>query len=129
MAKSKAPKFKRYCKQGKTYTDGFYFKDKYKNPIDYSDYSARIEIRTAIPTETSTPGDDSVILTLTSADGDIVIVGNKVTITIDSERTAALEVGSYFWELELFNGDDPPHIPTIMEPSPFVVTPEVTLND
>lgn len=129
MAKSKAAKFKRYCKQGKTYKDGFYFKDKYKNPIDYSDYSARMEIRRSLPTADSTPGDTDVILTLTSADGDIVVSGNKVSITIDSQRTAALEVGSYFWELELFNSDDPPHVPTIMEPSSFVVTPEVTLND
>lgn len=128
MATAKAPKFKRYCQQGKTYRDGFVFNDSYGNPINYSSYSARIEIRTALPSETSTPGDSEVLATLTSADGDITITNNRVTIVIDSEVTATFPVGSYFWELELFSSDDPPYVPTIMSPSSFVVTAEVTLN-
>jgi hypothetical protein len=129
MATAKAPKFKRFCQQGKTYRDGFEFNDKYENPIDYSEYSARIEIRTAIPTETSTPGDSDVLVTLSTETGEIVINNNRVSITIDSEVTATFPVNTYFWELELFSADDPPYIPTIMQPSSFVVTPEVTLND
>lgn len=129
MATVKAPKFKRYCQQGKTYKDGFAFADKYGNPVDYSDYNARMEIRTALPTEDSTPGDSEVIATLTTDDGQITIEANRVIIVIDSEVTATFPTGSYFWELELYSSDDPPHVPTIMSPSSFVVTPEATLND
>lgn len=129
MAKVKAPKFKRYCQQGKTYKDGFALSDKYNNPVDYSDYNARIEIRTALPTESSTPGDSDVLATLSTETGEITITGNRILIVIDSDVTATFPTGPYFWELELFNSDDPPHIPTIMSPSSFVVTAEATLND
>ena len=126
MATSKAPKYDRLCKQGKTYTDGFAYTDSYGNPVDYSDYTARIEIRSAIPTSASTVGDDDVLITLTTENDGITIDGHKVLIDIDAETTATFPVGTYYWELELIASDG--YIPYIMEPSKFKVTQEVTLN-
>jgi hypothetical protein len=127
MAITKKPKYPRLCKQGKTYTDGFLYNDEFGNPVDYSDYIARIEIRSSFPDEDSETNDDDVLITLTTENGGITIDGNRVLIRIESNVTSTFPIGTYYWELELVSSDDPPYIPYLMEPSTFKVTGEVTL--
>ena len=126
MAITKKPKFDRICPQGKTYTDRLGFFDAYRNPISYSGYTARIEIRSELPTATSEAGDADVVLSL-STDDYISIDEHSVTISIPPSVTEALAVGTYFWELELVGPGG--EIPYFMSPSKFKVVSEVTLND
>jgi len=126
MAIRKKPKYDRICPQGKTYTDRYGLLTKQRNPIDYTGYSARIEIRSVIPDDDSTPGDDDVILSI-STDDYITIDEHIVTIVLPPSITAALDVGTYWWELELISPSG--EIPYFMSPSKFKVVSEVTLND
>lgn len=128
MALAKKDKYPRFCKQGKTYKDAFGFSDSNREPLDLTGYSARMEVRRSLPTSTSTAGDSEVIVSLSTDNGMITIDAGVVYMEIDAETTATFEVGSYFWELELVRDSDG-YIPTIMEPSAFKVTQEITLND
>ena len=126
MAITKKPKFPRICPQGKTYRDMMRFYDVYKNPVSYAGYTARIEIRSALPDGDSTAGDDDVLITLTTDDY-ITVDEHEVSIVIPASVTETFPVGVYYWELELISSGG--EIPYLMEPSTFKVSQEVTLNE
>ena len=127
MALTKRSKQKLICPQGKTFRCVIRFNDSNGNIIDLTDYTARIEIRDALPTVDSVADDDNVIFALTTENGGIDIdpLLGKVSLFIAKEDTASFPVASYFWELELISGND--ETPYIMAPSAFSVLGEVTL--
>lgn len=84
--------------QGATFYLNLIYQDSNGVPINLIGSTARMQLRRAF---------DSVAeLTLTSADGDIVITGatGNILITISDEDTGALEAGFYLYDLELDNG-------------------------
>ena len=127
MALAKKSKQKLICPQGKTFRAVMRFNDNNGNIIDLTGYTARIEIRDTLPTETSVTNDDNVIFVLTTQNGGISIdpLLGKVSLFISKENTASFAVASYFWELELISSNG--ETPYIMAPSAFSVLGEVTL--
>lgn len=128
MAFQKLPKQKIITYQGKTLRFSVTLTDMDDNFQDLTGYTARLEIRKALPTlGVNTPGDDDVIIRLTTENGGINIdpeIG-LVNIYISDEDSATFPAGNYFWELEVESpsGDVPP----IMAPSSFQVIGENTL--
>jgi len=127
MALTKRSKQKLICPQGKTFRAVMRFNDSNDNIIDLTDYTARIEIRDTLPTDTSVADDASVIFVLSTENNGIIIdpLLGKVSLFIAKEDTASFAVASYFWELELIS--DSGETPYIMAPSAFTVLGEVTL--
>lgn len=128
MAFVKLPKQKIICYQGKTLRFSVVLTDSDQNLQDLTGFTARIEVRTALPTlGQNTPDDGDVLSLLTTENGGINIQPElgRVDIFIADEETETFPVGSYFWELELESpsGDVPP----IMAPSSFQVLQENTL--
>ena len=129
MALKKAPKQKLLCPQGKTFTKSIRITDKFKNLADLTGYTARIEIRSVLPTlGESTPEDDDVIHVLTTENGGITIdpLIGKVSLFISDEDTASFPIQSYIWELELTSSTG--NKPYLMSPSAFQVLSENTLG-
>ena len=67
-------------------------------PINLSGLTAEMQIR-------SLPEDSTVALTLSTANGDIVIQGAQgiITITATSTETEPISPGPYYYDLELTN--------------------------
>ena len=126
MASRKAPKIKQFCPQGKSFSLKMSFVDSFGNIIDLTGFTARLEVRTKLPDENSTPGDDDVLHSV-STDDDIVIDGalGQVVVSISESVTAGFPVGAYFWELELVGSSG--EVPYFMQPSSFIVLAENTL--
>ena len=84
------------CWQGKTFEQIYFFKDTDNVAIDMSDWTARIQVRTAIDAAT-------YIVELTTENGGIIIDGEagKVTLFIDDATTSSFAPGSYKYDLEL----------------------------
>jgi len=82
--------------QGATYSQTITWKDPSKNAIDLTGYTARMQIRGK---RTST----SATLSLTTENGGITLGDAEGTIAlyISATDSAALEVGTYVYDLEL----------------------------
>lgn len=68
------------------------------NPINLSGLTAKMQLR-------SLPDDPNIALTLSSANGDIIIQGAQgiVKITATSAQTVNVSAGPYYYDLELTN--------------------------
>ena len=84
--------------QGATFSRTFTWKDDAGVAINITGYTARLQIRTAFESS-------STILSLTSSSG-ITLGGSAGTIvvSVSATDTAALDPGSYVYDLELVNG-------------------------
>ena len=84
--------------QGATFYLNLVYQDSNGVPVNLTGNTARMQLRRTFSS--------SADLTLTSADGDIVITGNtgNILITISDEDTGSLEAGFYLYDLELDNG-------------------------
>lgn len=131
---AKAPKIPLLCPQGKSFVRVIRLKTADPNdplvsiPWDLTGYTARCEVRSKLPSESSVPGDGDVLLTLTTENGgiEIVPVDGKVSLFIDPVTTASFDLGTYFWELELVSSSG--FVPYFMTPSKFKVVSENTLT-
>lgn len=73
-------------------------KDPSGNPINLSGLTAKMQLR-------SLPDDPTAELTLSSANGDIVIQGAQgiINVTASSALTVNVSPGTYYYDLELTN--------------------------
>jgi len=83
--------------QGSIFTLNLIYQDSSGVPINLTGNTARMQLRRKFGSIAD--------LTLTSADGDIVITGNtgNILITISDEDTGSLDSGFYLYDLELDN--------------------------
>jgi hypothetical protein len=127
MALSKKPKYPVFCPQGKTFTATGRFTDKYNEVSKLEGCTATCEIRAELPDPEEETQAEPVVSLSTESGGGIVIDEDSgtVTVTIEADVTATLEVGTYIWELEITfpNG----YVPYFMAPSPFKVIAEANL--
>lgn len=82
--------------QGATFARQFTWKNKLKNPVDLTGYTARMQIR---PTKMS----EDIILSLTTENGRIVLGDDEGTInlSVSASITASLTPDKYFYDIEL----------------------------
>ena len=90
-----------YIEQGATFTQTLIWTDGDGTPVNLTGYSARMQIRPSVTSET-------IILSLTSNNGRITLGGatGAITLTISAVDSAALDKfsGVYDLELEAANG-------------------------
>lgn len=83
--------------KGATYRRTLYYKDSTKNPIDITNYTARMQIKSSARSSTN-------ILELTTANGRITLTGveGKIELFISDTDTAAVTfLGNAVYDLEL----------------------------
>lgn len=110
------------CKAGTTFRKIFTFKDSNENLIDFTGYSARMQLRTSYDASTPT-------LELTSDNDGIVIDGTAGTVAlfISDQDTSSLAPDfikiNYVYDLELIAPNE-----DVLSPiyGKFTVSPEVT---
>jgi hypothetical protein len=87
-------------RQGSTWTQFIVWKDSDGNPINLAGYTARMQIRPVIQSQT-------VIVALTTENGRIALGGSdgSLTLALDAETTADIEQASGFYDIELESFD------------------------
>lgn len=82
--------------QGSLWTLQIEYQDPNGTPIDLTNTTAEMQLR-------SLPSDPNVALTLSSANGDIVITAltGIIDITATSQQTGAVDEGTYYYDLEI----------------------------
>lgn len=105
------------CDQGATFSRVITWKNSNGTPIDLTNYTARLQVRSNYPSST-------VLLNLTTENGGISLGGALGTITLAATATAtgAIAADEYVYDLELITGSN---VTRLVEGS-FTVTPEVT---
>ena len=105
------------CDQGATFSRVITWKNSNGTPIDLTNYTARMQVRSNYPSNT-------VILSLTTENSGIALGGVLGTITLAATATAtgAIAADEYVYDLELITGSN---VTRVVEGS-FTVTPEVT---
>ena len=105
------------CDQGATFSRVITWKNSNGTPIDLTNYTARLQVRSNYPSST-------VLLDLTTENGGITLGGVLGTITLaaTATATAAIAADQYVYDLELITGSN---VTRVVEGS-FTVTPEVT---
>lgn len=84
--------------QGDTFTRTFTCRDSNQDLYDFTGFTARMQLRTAIDAE-------DVTLELTTENDRISFDDGTVTILVDAETMAGIDPGSYRYDLELVSGD------------------------
>lgn len=105
------------AEQGATFTRTLTWTDNAGAAIDLTTYTARMHVR--VETHSA-----STVLTLTTENGGISLGGASGTITLQASATttAALDAGSYVYDLEMVSGS----VVTRLVQGTFVVNAEVT---
>jgi len=103
------------CEQGATFLREITVVNADGSLPDYGTSTARMQVR---PTVEST----TVIIELTTENGRIALLDNKITISITAEDTTDLVQGSYKYDLEIATGTEV----TRLVQGDFKVSPEVT---
>lgn len=82
--------------QGATFARQLTWKDKNSNPVNITNYTARMQVR-------FTPLSEDIILSLTTENGRIVLGGSLGTInlTVPATTMSSVAPGKYFYDLEL----------------------------
>lgn len=111
------------CEQGSTFKHTVTYEDNSGNAINLTGYKARMHVRYA------RSGEADLVVQLTDTNSRATILSaadGQIQLTIDSETTAALTAGNYYYDLEIYNGDNPPLVERLLE-GRFLVDPEVTV--
>lgn len=103
---------------GATFTRTFVWRDNDGNLMDLDGYTARMQIR-------STRTASSFALEATTENGKITINGEdgEIVLTISATETAALEITSGVYDLELISGEG---VVTRLTEGSVFISPEVT---
>ena len=85
--------------QGDTFDQLLTWRDENQDPVDLIGYTARMQLRTSFDAE-------SASLELTTENDRIVLGGTngEVQLVVDAETMAALDAGSYKYDLEMVQG-------------------------
>lgn len=116
------------CDQGSTFNTSIVYKQTLANgdiqPVNLAGYKARMEVRFALTKEA-----DSVA-TLNIVNGGATINGTgtagQVDLLISAADTAALNAGTYFYDLEVFTGSGNSGFVDRLIQGKFTVSAEVT---
>lgn len=92
------------------------FKDSNQNPIDLTEYTARMQVKAYFAS--TTPVD-----TLTTENGRIDIKDNQVTLKFPHEVTENISPKTYVYDLEIISGES---LVTRVLQGNFVINPRVT---
>lgn len=110
-----------YVYQGQTFDDEIRFEDSNGDPLDFTDMTARMQVRRAA-------ADDEVLAEFTTEDGSIAELDEMgiIGFNVSAADTTALPTDNvdqaWVYDLELIDGD---HVTRLMQGG-FVVSPEVT---
>lgn len=103
------------CEQGATFLREITVVNADGSLPDYGTSTARMQVRPTVESAT-------VIIALTTENGRIALLNNKITLTIDADDTTALVAGLYKYDLEIVTGSEV----TRLVQGDFKVSPEVT---
>lgn len=92
-----AEKYNINIDQGSTYNLQLEWKDENGTPIDLTGFTAKMQARYTKPT-------NPIAFELTTENGGIIIVDNKINLTVTATQTGALEIVGIIYDLELYNG-------------------------
>jgi hypothetical protein len=103
--------------QGSTFTRTIVYKVD-SSAVNLTGYTARMQVRKSV-------NDSSILLSLATSTGEIVITGGTgtITLTVAASVMAALAAGSWVYDLEITSGGG---IVSRLIEGKFIVTPEVT---
>ena len=106
------------AEQGATLRRVLTWRDANKDPIDLTGYSARMQVRKTLDT-------DSVLLSLSTANGSITLGGSTGTVTIEVSplKMSQLAAGIFWYDIELVS---PTGVVTRLLQGRFNVSREVT---
>lgn len=107
-----------FIDQGATWQRVIIYNDSNGDPVNITNNTAAMQLRTS-------PLANNAVLTLTTENGGISIVGGlgKLTITASATQTAALKPQKYTYDLELYS---PGGIVTRLMQGTILVNPETT---
>lgn len=112
-----AGKYNIVADQGATFTRTVYWKDVNGNPIDLTDYSARMQVRAKYTSTTPTLSLVSPTnISLGGGSGSVIVVVSATTM-------AAVTAGEYVYDLEMVASNN---VVTRLLQGTFTVRPEVT---
>lgn len=109
--------------QGSTWIQTIIYKDSNDDPIDLTNYSAKMEIKESY----KKCGPSFSYLTISTNTGEIVIDGptGTITITVDYETTQALRPGVYVYDFDIISPDVTPVVTRLLE-GKVTISPGVT---
>jgi len=85
-------------KKGTTFRKKWYLFDKDKKPLDFSDYTARMQIKVDFASD--------AIIELTTENDGIILTENCIELFIsDSDTSSLFDPGSYKYDIEIIAGD------------------------
>jgi hypothetical protein len=103
------------CEQGATFIREITVVNADNTVPDYNSSTARMQVRPTIESTT-------IIIELTTENGRITLLDNKITLNITAEDTTDLIQGVYKYDLEIVTGTEV----TRLVQGDFKVSPEVT---
>lgn len=103
------------CEQGATFEREITVVNADNTVPDYNSSTARMQVRPTVESST-------IIISLTTENGRIVLLNNKITLSITADDTTLLAQGTYKYDLEIVTGTEV----TRLVQGDFKVSPEVT---
>lgn len=107
--------------QGTTVDFEIQYKDSSSNPIDLSGYSARMQVRPQIDSETvfltlsSSLNNDGTGLNLSGSNGSTSLSSGSIGIYISSCTSSLLDFDTAFYDLEIYSGSNCPYTVRLLE--------------
>lgn len=113
-----AGKLDLYIEQGATFLKSLLWKTSDDDPIDLTDYTARMQIREKLK-------DENPVIELTTENNRIILGGEEgtITLTISADDTSDLTIKKGVYDLELVSGGG---VVTRLLEGAITVAPEVT---
>ena len=111
------------CEQGSTFKEVITYADNAGNAINLANHKARMHGRFA------RSGEADLVTTLNITNSRATVTdaaAGQITLTIDSATTAAFTAGNYYYDLEIYDTNNPPEVERLLE-GRFLVDPEVTV--
>lgn len=103
------------CEQGATFTREITVVNADGSIPDYGTSTARMQVRPTVDSAT-------IVISLTTENGRITLLNNKITLDITADDTTLLAQGTYKYDLEVVTGAD---VIRLIQ-GDFKVSPEVT---
>ena len=107
--------------QGATLDFELAYKDSGSNPIDLTDYQARMQIRPSIGSDTviltlsSSVADDGTGLNMSGSDGLNPLTSGTIGVFISANSSSQLDFNTAVYDLEIASGSEYPIVTRILE--------------